>query len=148
MPQALAWNIGTTSSTQDEALIFKTSGGAFHQRMQHRRAVRIEHAFRIAGGPGGVAERGCGPLIEIRPDIGIALCSNHLLVAKQVRQVHDRHMRMIGHGNIDRDAFQRRCQLLDQRGEADIEKQELIFGVVDDVLDLFGKQPRVHGVQH
>jgi hypothetical protein len=40
------------------------------------------------------------------------------------------------------------CQLFDQRHEAQVEEQELIFGMVDDVLDLFGEQARVDGVQN
>ena len=46
------------------------------------------------------------------------------------------------------DGLAARRELLDQRREGDVEEQHLVFGVVDDVVDLLGKQPRVDGVQH
>jgi hypothetical protein len=39
-------------------------------------------------------------------------------------------------------------QRLDQGHEAQVEKQPLILGVVDDVLDLLGEQARIDGMQH
>lgn len=52
----------------------------------------------------------------------------------------------IGHHDIGVDRLELGRELADQRREGHIEEQHPVLGVVDDVDDLLGEEPRVDGV--
>ena len=66
----------------------------------------------------------------------------------QVGQVQLGHVGAIGHHHIVLHRLQRGRELRHQRRKAHIEKQHLVFRVVDDVVDLLWEQTRVDRVQH
>ena len=120
-------------------------GGRRGVGVQHRRSVVKQHALGVAGGPAGVAERARGPLVELGPPIARVARLDQLLVAQGVGQLRG-HVRAVGHHD---DVAERRPipgELCDQRREGQVAKQRAVLGVVDDVGDLLGEQPRVDGV--
>jgi len=116
--------------------------------MQHRRAVRVEHAFRIAGRPRGVTERGGTVLVELRPREIAGLSGEQLFVTQEIGQAACGHVGAIGEDDVAADPGRPRREPLDQRQEAGIEEQQPIFGVVDDVLDLLREEARIDRVQN
>jgi hypothetical protein len=117
------------------------------QRVKIGRAVAVENTLRIAGGPGGVAQRRGGVFIEHRPVILAVLLRDQVFVGLRLFG-HAAHVLPIGHGNETLDIRQRRRQIMHQVGEGDVEEQHAAFGMVENVLDLLGKQPGIDGVQH
>ncbi len=114
--------------------------------MQHIRAVRIEHAFRRAGGAGRVAHAGGGILVERAPgEVAIDL-ADPFLVRHRVAQAGRRQVGRIGEHDGAFDRRQAAGQLLQERQEAEIGHDRAVFRVVDDPGDLLGKQARVDGV--
>jgi len=116
--------------------------------MQHGGTVRIEHTLGMAGGARGVAQRRGGVLVETRPRVAVALRLDEFLVAQQPGQIELGHVRAIGQHHVVLHRFQLRREFLHQRAEAQVEKQHLVLGVIDDVADLLGRKPRVDRVQH
>ncbi|MCY1523338.1 hypothetical protein D9M68_582330 [compost metagenome] len=110
--------------------------------------MAVEHALGVARGARGVAQRRGGALVELGPGVVLALRADELVVAQQVGHVDARHVRAVGHGDEGAHALELGRELLDQRREAGVEEQHLVFGVVDDVVDLLRKEARVHRVQH
>ena len=122
--------------------------GARGKGVQHRRAVRKEYAFGIAGGPGRVAKRGRRILVEHRPVVFVVLRTDQFLVANEIRDRQRGHVRPVRHRDEALDRRHRRSQLFDQRCECQVEKQVLVFGVIGNVGDLLGKETRIDRVQH
>ncbi len=58
------------------------------------------------------------------------------------------HVRTIRHGDERLHGLDQRRQLRDQGRKRDVKEQDLVFSMVDDVVDLFREQTRVDGVQH
>ena len=115
--------------------------------VQQRRAMVIEHALGIARGARGVAKRGSRTFIELRPFVSAGLVRDQLLVDQQVGDLAVLgQMRAVGHGHDMAHRLELRQQLLDRRQEVEVDEEELILGVVDDVDDLLGEEPRVDGV--
>ncbi|MNF29569.1 hypothetical protein D3C84_102770 [compost metagenome] len=110
--------------------------------------MRIQHAFRVAGGAGGVAHRRGAIFIEQRPLELLHLLSQQLVIAAQVGNLERGHVRPVAEGNEGLDVRQFRREFLDQGGEARVEEQVLVFAMVGDELDLLREQTRVDGVQH
>jgi len=117
-------------------------------RMQYRRAMRVENAFRVAGGSGGIAQRRGGVFVELWPVVGIGRSAEQILVAEQAGNVAHRPVRPVGHDDKTADARDRLRQFFDDRHETEVEEQESVFGMPDDVFDLFREQTRVDGVQN
>ena len=117
------------------------------QRMQHVRAVRIEHALGAARGARGVAEPGRRVLVELRPGEIVIRLREPVLIGHGPFQRGLRHMRRIGEDHIARDARQLRLDLLDQRHEGEVEEQHPVPGIVDDPGDLLGEEPGIDGVR-
>jgi hypothetical protein len=103
--------------------------------VDHGRAVRVERALRIAGRARGVAEAGGAVLVEARPFERLALLADQFLV-------------LLVHRHEVPDALQLRLELLDQRREGGVVEHHLVLGVIGDVGDLLGEEPRVDGVDH
>ena len=114
--------------------------------MDHSGAVRVEHAFRIAGGAGGVAKRGSGALLEFGPLVVARLGSKQVFVAQQVGDGVRGHMSAAGHCDPAFHAFAQRSQFFDQGRERKIEQQVAVFRMIGDIRDLLGKQARIDGV--
>ena len=120
---------------------------ACRERMEHRRAVRIQNAFRIARRAGRVAERGRGALVELGPDQLVGFAFDEGLVGdRSVRCV--RKVRLIRHRHGPFDLAEPRPEIRHERGKRHVEEQHAAFRVVQDVVDLLGKEPRIDRVQH
>ena len=121
-------------------------------RVQHGRAVAVEHALRVAGGAAGVAQGTGGVLVEAGPVVLVAVRRQQVLVAQQVGDlggnIGGRHVGTVGQRDPVLDGFGAPGHGLDQRQESHVEEQHLVFGVVGDVDDLVRVQPRVQSVQH
>lgn len=109
--------------------------------------MTVKHPLGVAGRAGCIAERRRRSLVKHRPDQDVVFRLDERLIAetagklgREVCAVRHRHQMLDG-GKI-------RPQLLNEIGEGDVEQQHPIFGVVDDVVDLLGKQARIDGVQH
>ena len=121
-------------------------GRADRRRVQRHRAVRVEHALRVAGGAARVAERRRGALVDLGPRVlaGAGLVEK-LLVGDGARQ---RVEVAVAHDHVLAHARQLRRELgqrLDQRA---VDEDDAVLGVVDDVDDLLGEQADVQRVQH
>ena len=116
--------------------------------MQHGGAVLVQHALGVAGGAGGIAEAGSRLLVELRPfELG-GLRSQQILVAVHVLQRRLGHVIAVRHDDETLHALQFGLHLLQQRHEGQVDKDELILGMVRDVDDLLREQARVDRVQH
>ena len=109
--------------------------------------MRVEHALRIAGGAGGVAEAGGGVLVEAAPGhVGRGLL-DQAFVGERARQLvaEVRFVReddeVLHAGDLVADARQ-------DRQEGQVGEDDLIVGMVDDVDQLLCEQARVQGVAH
>ncbi len=122
---------------------------AHHHRMDDGRAVRVEHALGIAGRARGVAERRGGALVELRPVERARLVGDQLLVAQQVRDLgRGRHVGAVGHDHDVLHRLEMGPHALDDRQQVEVDEQDLVLGVVGDVGDMLGCEPRIEGVQH
>src|SRR3984957_10821303 len=109
-------------------------------------AVRIQHAFWVAGGAGGVAHRRCGIFVEGLPfEIAIDL-TDPVLIGDRVLQRRLRHMRLVGEHDVALDAGQLVGDLFQDRHEGDVGHHHAILRMVDDPGDLLGKQPWIDGM--
>ena len=134
---------------QDPAVVGEQVGarGDQEERVQHHAAVGVEHAFGLAGGARGVAQRAGGVLVELRPFRQRVHLVEQALVAEQAAELPARrHVLAVGHEHVGLDALQRRRELLHQRQEGEVEEQRRVAGVVGDVGDLLLEQARVDGV--
>ena len=116
--------------------------------VQNGGTVGVEHALRVAGRAGGIAQARGGPFVELRPLVVPVLACDQLLVAEQIGQIRLRHVGAIGHRHPALDALARRGELLGERRERQVEEDVAVFRVVDDEHQLLGKKPRIDGVDH
>ena len=121
--------------------------GDEEEGVQQHRAVGVEHALGLAGRARRVAERAGGILVELGP----RECRRHLgqqpLVAQQAAHLAvSRHVLAVRHQHVGLDGLERGSDLLHQRQEGGVEEQRRVLGVVGDVGDLLGEQPRIDGV--
>ncbi|MGY4409885.1 hypothetical protein ACVWW4_001621 [Bradyrhizobium sp. LB7.1] len=99
--------------------------------------------------PEVVTDRGRRFFVELRPgEAGVVLSSQKLLVAMDVGKLGFRHSLARGHHDKGLDRLELRRDRLHDRQRGAVDEQNPVLGVVDDVDELFGKQPRVDGVQH
>ena len=118
------------------------------ERVQHGRAVGVEHALRIAGGARGVAQAGRSEFIEHRPGVVAGFGRQKFLIAKHAGNPGGGHVRSVGHRDPTLHRSAARRDLLDKREKREIKENQAVFGVVDDVDDLVFEQARVDGVDH
>ena len=108
--------------------------------------MRIEHALRVSGRAGGVAEAGGGALVELLPgEIAVDL-ADPVLVGDGVLEFGRRHVRAVGQNDVALDRRQPVGERLHQRHEGQVDEHDPVFGVVDDPGDLLGEQARIDGV--
>ena len=117
--------------------------------MQHGRAVAVDHALGVPGGPGRVAHGSGGVLVLDGEGTGERRCGGEeLLVIEDPGVVGNRS----GGSVVDHDDVLDRVQLVGQRHEQRqqraVDEDDLVLRVVDDVDQLVGEQPDVEGVQH
>ena len=122
---------------------------AHHHRVDHRRAVRVEHALRIARGARRVAERRGRLLVELGPLERAGLVGDQLLVAEQLRDLgRGRHVGAVGHDHDVLHGLELVADALDDRHEVQVDEDDLVLGMVGDVGHMLGRQARVQRVQH
>ena len=121
-------------------------------RVQLDRAVRVGDALRVAGGAGGVAERGGVALVQLRPVVRRRPAGEQL-----VPVVHGDPV--AGGGQQRRPGRRRRRPRRAARstaaaapwpaaGSASRRRDHPVLGVVGDVGELVGEEPDVERVQH
>ena len=115
-----------------------------HDRVavEHRRAMAVQHALRIAGRARGVTETRSGAFVESRPIVAAVLGRNQFIEAERIGQARG-HVRAIGHHDDALQGLARRCQFFNQWHERQVDEQEFVFRVIEDVADLVLEQPRV-----
>ena len=122
---------------------------AHHHRMDHRGAVRIEHALGIARGARRVAERRGRLLVELGPLERAGLVGDQLLVAEQFRDLgRGRHVGAVGHDHDVLHGLELVVDGFDDRHEVQVDEDDLVLGMVGDVGNMLGRQARVQRVQH
>ncbi len=118
------------------------------QRVQEVGAVRVEHALRVAGRAGGVAETGRRLLVEPAPFAVFAVLLDQGLETERAVQADAGHVALVGHHDHRLDALHVGAPFDDGRQEGKVGEEDLILGVADDVAELVGEQPRVQRVAH
>ena len=135
-----------TSSVLDR---FSASGATSRIRVQQRRTVAVQHAFRIAGRARRVAQRRGQPLVELRPVEAIGVRIDQVFVAAAVRPCS---APACGRGRSSRRiaAPSRQCGAIASMIGRNVRSKNSnrVFGVIDDPGDLLGMQARVDRVQH
>lgn len=114
--------------------------------MQQGRTVRVEHTLGVARGSRGVAQGCRRALIELWPGEIRALFGQQLLVAQQVGDIQGRHQRPLAKGDPVLDVRAVRRDGLDQRGEAQVEADDAVLGVVHYPADLLRKKTGIDGM--
>ncbi len=111
--------------------------------VEHERAVRVEHAFRLTGGASGVAHG--RRLVLLR----LGQIHRRLGLGEQrfVFQIARRHR--LGRADDDDglDGRNERANLLPERQQRFVDQQELVLRVIDDVGELLGVEAEVEGVE-
>ena len=95
----------------------------------------VEHTLGIAGGARGIAEPARLALVAVDP--------GEILVAA----VDPLAELAVVHADIMFDRLPRGLHLLDQRRERLVVKQDPVLGVIGDIGELVGEQPRIDGVK-
>ena len=108
--------------------------------------MRIQHALRVSGRAGGVAESGRGPLVELLPGVVAVHFADPILVGDGVLEFSRRHVGAVGQNDVALNRRQTVGDRLHQRHEGQVDEHDPVFGVVDDPGDLLGEQPRIDGV--
>ena len=105
------------------------------ERVQHRRAVRVEHAFRHAGRAARVTHRGSFVLVElgVAPAVRVDGCEQLL-----VRVLDDEHVLDLGV----------RQEEIEERHQAPVDDHRPVVRVRRDVTEVVRMQPQVERVQH
>ncbi len=119
------------------------------QRVGHRASERVEHespmgihdALRPPRRPGGVADPGRLPLCDPRKGEGRHLRLDELLVVD-----HPVRRRVTVRPDDDLVGVHLLVKTLVDRHEHVVDHQEAVLGVVHDVGEVLGRQPRVEGV--
>src|SRR5713226_5592549 len=108
--------------------------------------MAVKDTLGITRGARGVAH-GCGGIfIKLRPVIVLGLTSNEALVVNRRLQLAG-GVGSLAHNHVELHCGQLIRDLLQQRYQVAINKNDLVFGVVDDVDQLVGKQADIEGVQ-
>ena len=114
--------------------------------VEHGGAMAVEHAFGVARSARGVTERAGRLLVQLGPCKFSTLGRHDLLVAKHIGSIGLWHVLTGGHNDPALDTRALASDPLDQGPEVGVKEDVAIFGVIDDVDDLFWEKPRVDGV--
>ena len=118
-------------------------------RHEHAGPMGVHDALRVAGGARGVADRRRVALVELRPPVVVGFSGEQLLVAEErLERRAARHGGALGHQDEPLHRLEPRRELLGEGQGRRVDEQPGILGVVDDVDDLVGEQPRIHRMQH
>ncbi|CAI8398518.1 MAG: Uncharacterised protein [Halieaceae bacterium] len=98
--------------------------------------MAVEHAFRVARGARGVAERAGRLLVEFGPFKISSLRRHDFFVAKHIRAIGVRHVLAGGHDDPALNTCALAGDPLDQGPEVGVKEDVAIFSVIDDVDDL------------
>ncbi len=104
--------------------------------MQHHRAVRIQHAFRVACGARGVAEKRSAVLIEFGPIDRPAKFSDATVIVVLGQQ----------HKMLDR--MERGLQPLDDLVQIGVIEKHAAFGMIDREGDMLIRKSRIGGMEN
>ena len=121
-------------------------GAGRHHRMEDVRAMRVEDALRVAGGPRSVAEAGRGALVELLPAKVAVGLGEPVLIGDRVLEPSRRHVGGVGQHDIALDRRQFVGDRLEQRHEGEVGHHEPVLGVIHDPGDLLREKARVDGV--
>ena len=84
-PHAFAWNIGTIASDAVAVGERHRAGRRHRERVQERRAVRVDDALRVAGRAARVTHRRGGAFVDLGPVEAGRLRGEQVVVAQHVR---------------------------------------------------------------
>ena len=109
----------------------------------------IDNAFRVARGAARVAHRGGTVFVDLVPFSRLSICQQVLVVQKFVTgEIIGNVACTVVHQHEVSHPFKRGQQRSEQTEKGTIDEDHFVIGMVDDVGELFGKQPNVQGVQH
>ncbi len=145
MPHALAWNIGTITSTRSCSPAPTQLVDHPGEGVQPGGAVAVDHALGVAGRAARVAHRRRLALIELGPLVARLLGTDELVVGQRVAQAR-------GVALSDDDDVLDGLALVADPGEQGrdgaVDDHHLVLPVVDHVGQLLGEQADVEGVEH
>jgi hypothetical protein len=119
------------------------------KRVEQGGAMAVQRALGVAGGTGGVTQRGSRVLIELRPVEFRRAFGDQVFVAKQVGdRAAGGHVCRIGHRDEGLDGLDVGRDGFDDGKEGKVEEQDRVLGMVGQVNDLIRVQSRIDGVQH
>ena len=118
-----------------------------HHGVQHSRAVGIKRALGVARGARGIAQARGGVFVKFGPFETVWLLFQQLFVAQRIQGVFW-HMRAVCHDDKAQITGQFAAHSLQNGHKGGIHENQLIFGVIDDVDQLLGRQARVDRVTH
>ena len=146
MPQALAWNIGTTGIATSWMPRPNALGAITPMVCSNGRAVRVDDALGVARGAARVAHRGGRVLVrDVEVDrLGVG---EQRLVVEDPRVVGDLVVAAVVHDHDVLDRRHRVDELPQQRQHRAVDEDDLVLGVVGDVGQLLGEEPDVERVQ-
>ncbi len=101
--------------------------------------MAIKHAFGVARRARGIAQRAGLILIDCRPLVAVGLGGDKRLVAEDIGERCFRHVLSGRHDHPTFDARALIRHLLYQRPKVGVQKDVLIFGVIDNVNNLLGE---------
>ena len=122
-------NRGGASETKDVGL-----GNA--ERVEDRRAVRVERPFGMASRSGRVAQRRGRVLIDCRPHVHPVVFGDEVLIRHGVRQRRIRHVRGICENHVRLDGGQLRGDGFGEWDEGEVQEEDSVLRVVHDVDEL------------
>ena len=118
-------------------------------RVEVLRAMLVFHALRPAGGAAGVAEAEWRGFRDAWPFVARGLAGDERLVVHRGRGRSGRILKALLHGHHDSlHGGNAPGQGFEQRQRVRIRDDDLILGVVDDVLQIMRREPDVQRVQH
>ena len=125
-------------------------GGIARVGVQHRRAMAVEHAFRLPRGARGVAKRARRVFIELRPGVVLVRLGQQRLVAIEAHARRERdifHAGLVGQEHDSANAgTHRRRDLGEQRRKGRIREENGILRVGHDERDVLRRQARIDRV--
>jgi hypothetical protein len=107
--------------------------------------MAIDHALGPAGGAGRVAQPERRLLGDVARRVAIRLAADQLFVADQVGQARTRH---VAENHDVLDLRERRCEVLERGDLIRVDEDRAVVGVLDDVGEIFERQPDVERVEH
>ena len=118
------------------------------ERVQVRTAVVVHHALGAPGRPRGVVDRDGGVLVVDGPRQGVLTAAGQQVVVGDAGAGAVAGARRVDHRDDLFDGLERTGDRRDRRMQGRVDHQQLRAGMVEDVADLVGGQPRVDRDEH